>query len=174
MTSARERPFGPRKIEKLEVDTPVSTQRARAEGYAEGFRAGAEAQPDRELYAFVEVPWSSIRAEDTIMGEDGGMYHVVRSGRMPVSGGASVDGLPEPGWIVTLVCGTYRDVTCLDHDTRVSVLVPVALADALTVAHAGLPGSRLIATRPDPGGQFEGDLPWRVALGTDGLPRPAG
>ena len=107
------------------------------------------------------------------MGDDDVLYHVVRSGAVPVSGGgAQPDGTPGGGWIVTLVCGTYREVHQIDHDARVRVLVPVALADALIVSRDGLPGSRLIATRADPGGGFDGDLPWRVEVG--GIPRPAG
>jgi hypothetical protein len=179
MTSQRQRPFGRRapKIDELEIDAPVSTdpvcegfyRAGRDAGYAEGFRDGAAAQPDRELWAFVEVPWSSIRTEDTIMGDDGAHYHVVRSGALPRSGASGVSGEPDApaGWIVTLVCGTYRDVHTLDHDHRVRVLVPVALADALVACHAGLPGSRLIATRGDPGGGFDGDLPWRGVLASD-------
>ena len=169
MTSERQRPFGPRA--ERDMRYVEGWRSGYAEGYAAGFRDGAAAQPDRELWAFVEVPWSAIRTEDTIMGEDGAQYHVVRSGAVPRSGvGASgVSGEPEApaGWIVTLVCGTYRDVHTLDHDHRVRVLVPVALADALVACHAGLPGSRLIATRGDPGGGFDGDLPWRGVLASD-------
>jgi hypothetical protein len=168
MTAPRQRPFGPRAPVVVPPDGDEHPEYTA--GWRDGFAAGAAAQPDRELFAFVEVPWSSIRAEDTFQGEDGGMYHVVRSGRMPNAPGAAVDGSEVPGWIVTLVCGTYRDVITLDHDTRVRVLVPVTLADALIVSHAGLPGSRLIATRADPGGldgeaTFEGDQPWRVEIG---------
>ena len=107
------------------------------------------------------------------MGEDGAVYHVVRSGAVPVSGAGSVAGeLDRAGWIVTLVCGTYREVHELDHDARVRALVPVSLADALTVSRDGLPGCRLIATRTGPDGGTDGDLPWRVEVA--GLPRPAG
>jgi hypothetical protein len=163
MTSERQRPFGARPPEPA--------------GYAEGFRDGAAAQPDRALFALVEVPWSAVRSEDSIMGDDGAFYHVVRSGAVPRSGDRS--GAPhggtdptDGGWIVTLVCGTYREVHELDHDARVRVLVPVTLADALIVSRAGLPGSRLIATRTDPNGGTDGDLPWRTEVG--GIPRPAG
>jgi hypothetical protein len=167
MTSERQRPFGRRWADDAAADD------ARLHGYAEGFRDGAAAQPDRELLALVEVPWSAVRSEDSIMGDDGALYHVVRSGAVPVSGAGSVTGEPGAGgWIVTLVCGTYREVHTLDHDARVRVLVPVALADALIVSRAGLPGARLIATRADPGGGFDGDLPWRTEVG--GIPRPAG
>ena len=176
-STGRQRPFGPRgsgpgspdgKIENLEVDRPLSPQ----ESYAQGFRDGATAQPDRELIAVVEVPLDAVRSGDTIVGEDGEHYHVVRSGRMPESSGVSVDGVPAPGWIVTLVCGTYRDVHTLDHDERVRVLVPVTLADALTVARAGLPGARPIATRGDPGGTFDGDQPWRDEITRELANRP--
>lgn len=160
MTSQRQRPFGPRSPSTETDQHPEYTA-----GWRDGFAAGAQAQPDRELFALVEVPFDAIRAEDTIMGEDGALYHVVRSGRMPMTPGAAVDGAEAPGWIVTLVCGTYRDVITLDHDTRVRVLVPVGVADALIACHAGLPGSRLIATRGDPGGGFDGDQPWRVEIG---------
>ena len=189
---SRQRPFGPR------VD-PGESNRARvrdaeaggwAAGYAEGFRDGAAAQPDRELLALVEVPWSAVRTEDSVQGDDGALYHVVRSGAVPSSGGprsggessAQPDGTSGGGWIVTLVCGTYREVHQIDHDARVRVLVPVALADALIVSRAGLPGCRLIATRADPGPvgsvpRFDGDLPWRTEVGMGshrGVPRPAG
>jgi hypothetical protein len=146
-------------------------------GYAEGFRDGAAAQPDRELFALVEVPWSAVRSEDSVRGDDDALYHVVRSGAVPRSGGPDAStSEADGGWIVTLVCGTYREVHQLDHDARVPVLVPVALADALIVSRAGLPGSRLIATRADPGSRdgsatFDGDLPWRTEVG---IPRPAG
>ena len=171
MTSGRQRPFGAR--------APVTVPAAQDEhpewtaGYAEGFRDGASAQPDRELFALVEVPWSAVRSEDSIAGDDGALYHVVRSGAVPVSGAASVTGESSPGgWIVTLVCGTYREVHELDHDARVRALLPVGLADALTVSRDGLPGCRLIATRTGPDGGTDGDLPWRVEVA--GLPRPAG
>ena len=161
MTSTRRRPFGPRRIGEY------------AQGYAQGFRDGTTAQPDRELYALVDVAWSAVRTEDTIMGEDGALYHVVRSGAVPVSGAAAQpDGTPAAGWIVTLVCGTYRGVHELDHDARVRALVPVGLADALTVSRAGLPGARLIATRTGRDGGTDADPPWRVEI--TGLPRPAG
>jgi hypothetical protein len=97
---------------------------------------------------------------------------------VPVSGGgAQPEGTPARGWIVTLVCGTYREVHTLDHDARVRVLVPVTVADALIVSRNGLPGCRLIATRADPGpvgsaSTFDGDLPWRSEVA--GIPRPAG
>lgn len=182
MTSERQRPFGPGRT--VDVGRVRDAEAGGwAEGYAEGFRDGAAAQPDRELLALVEVPWSAVRTEDSIMGDDGALYHVVRSGAVPVSGsgsgggGAQPDGTSGGGWIVTLVCGTYREVHELDHDARVRVLVPVALADALITSRAGLPGCRLIATRADPGGTFDGDLPWRVEVGAGsprGLPRPAG
>jgi hypothetical protein len=173
LTSGRQRPFGPRSpvaVPPDEDEHPEWTAGYGA-GYAQGFREGAAAQPDRELWAFVEAPWSSIRAEDTIMGDDGAHYHVVRSGAVPRSGG-QVSGVSDEaqvpaGWIVTLVCGTYRDVHTLDHDHRVRVLVPVALADALVACHGAFPGSRLIATRGDPGGGFDGDLPWRGVLASD-------
>lgn len=174
---SRQRPFGPR-------DNGTRNARNSAtDDYAQGFRDGAAAQPDRELLALVEVPWSAVRAEDTIAGDDGALYHVVRSGAVPVSGaGSQPDGTPGGGWIVTLVCGTYREVHELDHDARVRVLVPVALADALIASRAGLPGCRLIATRADPGPVgsepvFDGDLPWRSHVGSRGaagIPRPAG
>jgi hypothetical protein len=167
MTSERQRPFGPRAERDMRH---VESWRA---GYDEGFRDGAAAQPDRELFALVEAPWSSVRTEDTVRGDDDALYHVVRSGAVPVSGAGPSAGEPDAGgWIVTLVCGTYREVHQLDHDARVPVLVPVALADALIVSRAGLPGSRLIATRADPGGGFDGDIPWRTEVA--GLPRPAG
>lgn len=167
MTSERQRPFGARR-------NGTRNPQNSAPDYAQGFRDGASAQPDRELLALVEVPWSAVRAEDSIMGDDGALYHVVRSGAVPRSGGAPDGGTAESdgGWIVTLVCGTYREVHTLDHDARVRVLVPVTLADALIVSRDGLPGSRLIATRADPGGGFDGDLPWRVEVA--GIPRPAG
>lgn len=159
MTAERQRPFGPR---------PVSADEATVHpewsaGYAEGFRDGAAAQPDRTCHVEVEVPWSSVRAEDTVIGDDGAHYHVVRSGRVPASGG------DDPGgWIVTLVSGTYREVHCRDHDERVRVLMPVSHADALSVTRAAL-GGRLQATRADPGpvgsaATFDGDLPWRAGL----------
>lgn len=172
MTSGRQRPFGPRGGTVPAVPDESEHPEWTA-GYAEGFRDGASAQPDRELFVLVEVPWSAVRTEDSIMGEDGALYHVVRSGAVPVSGGGSVAGeLSGGGWIVTLVCGTYREVHELDHDARVPALVPVALADALIASRDGLPGCRLIATRADPGGGFDGDLPWRVQVA--GIPRPAG
>jgi len=169
VTSERQRPFGPRGVPVGRVrDAEAGGWAAGyAEGYAQGFRDGAAAQPDRELLAFVEVPWSSVRTEDTVKGDDGAHYHVVRSGAVPRSG-VSDDASSAAGWIVTLVCGTYRDVHTVDHDQRVRVLVPVNLADALVVAHAGLPGARLIATRADPDGGFDGDLPWRTEVG--GIP----
>ena len=169
MTSERQRPFGPRGVPVGRVrDAEAGGWAAGyAEGYAQGFRDGAAAQPDRELLAFVEVPWSSVRTEDTVKGDDGAHYHVVRSGAVPRSG-VSDDASSAGGWIVTLVCGTYRDVHTVDHDQRVRVLVPVTLADALVVARAGLPGARLIATRADPDGGFDGDLPWRTEVG--GIP----
>ena len=166
MTSERQRPFGPRGVPVGRVrDAEAGGWAAGyAEGYAQGFRDGAAAQPDRELLTFVEVPWSSVRTEDTVKGDDGAHYHVVRSGAVPRSG-VSDDASSADGWIVTLVCGTYRDVHTVDHDQRVRVLVPVTLADALVVARAGLPGARLIATRADPDGGFDGDLPWRTEVG---------
>jgi len=172
MTSARQRPFGARGIERRWADE-AALDDARLHGYAEGFRDGAAAQPDRELFALVEVPWSAVRSEDSIMGDDDALYHVVRSGAVPVSGAGSSTGEPSTGgWIATLVCGTYREVHTLDHDARVRVLVPVTLADALIVSRAGLPGARLLATRTDPNGGTDGDLPWRTEIG--GIPRPAG
>ena len=167
MTSERRRPFGARQ------NGTQNSQSSVTDDYAQGFRDGAAAQPDRELYALVEVPWSAVRTEDSIMGEDGALYHVVRSGAVPVSGAAAQpDGTDGGGWIVTLVCGTYRGVHELDHDARVRALVPVGLADALIVSRDGLPGSRLIATRAGPDGGTDGDPPWRVEIA--GLPRPAG
>jgi hypothetical protein len=166
MTSERQRPFGPNRagpVARVRDGEPGGW----AAGYAEGFRDGAGAQPDRELFALIEVAWSAVRSEDSIMGDDGALYHVVRSGALP-GGPAPADG----GWIVTLVCGSYREVHQLDQDARVRVLVPVGLADALIVSRAGLPGCRLIATRTNPNGDPDPDLPWRTELA--GLPRPAG
>lgn len=168
VTPARQRPYGPRGTGQGREHGRVRDAEAGgwAAGYAQGFRDGVEAQPDRELYAVVEVPWSSVRAEDTVIGDDGAHYHVVRSGRVPASGGACGPAGSSTGWIVTLVSGTYREVHCRDHDERVRVLMPVSHADALSVTRAAL-GGRLIATRADPGPvgsetTFDGDLPWRV------------
>jgi len=168
VTSERQRPFGPRGVPVGRVrDAEAGGWAAGyAEGYAQGFRDGAAAQPDRELLTFVEVPWSSVRTEDTVKGDDGAHYHVVRSGAVPRSG-VSDDASSAGGWIVTLVCGTYRDVHTVDHDQRVRVLVPVTLADALVVARRTA-GRALIATRADPDGGFDGDLPWRTEVG--GIP----
>jgi hypothetical protein len=140
----RTRPFGPR--------SPGSY----ADGYDAGFRAGVAAQPPRELYAPVPVPWRVVRAQDVIEGEDGELYGVLRSGWTAGPDGQRVT------WALTLACGTYRELIEGGPDDPARVLVSVSLLDAVALTGAAL-DARLIATRTDPDGGTTGDLAWRGA-----------
>ena len=137
MTPDRTRPFG-----------------GYADGYAAGFAAGVAAQPPRELYAPVPVPWRRVRAQDVIEGEDRELYGVIRSGWTAGPDGQRVT------WALTLGCGTYRELIEGGPDDPARVLVSVSLLDAMALTGEQL-GAALIATRTDPDGGSTGDLPWR-------------
>lgn len=108
----------------------------------------AERLPD-DLLTAVPLPWRVVRAEDVIRGDDDELYSVVRSGSI------------GPGsWGLTLACGNYRQTHEGEPDEPAAVLVPVNLADALTLTREQM-GAQMIASRTAPDGSADGDLMWR-------------
>jgi hypothetical protein len=124
--------------------------------YADGFAAGAAARVPHDLFAPLPVPWRTVRAEDVVMGDDGELYSVERSGWIGASG---PDGRPTT-WGLTLVCGAWRDTIPGGPDDLAHVLTRVGTVDAVTVTREAL-GARLLATRSVDGVPVEPDLMWK-------------
>ena len=134
-----------------------------AEGYAAGFRDGLAAQPPRELYAPVQVPWRRVRARDVVVDyPDPDEHGDVEPDLWAVERSGWVIDLEsrERAWGLTVV-GLGRQRLAADPDDRITVLVRCDLHDAVALTGEQL-GARLIATRTSPDGTTDGDPAWRA------------
>lgn len=95
------------------------------------------------------VAWRALRHGCVIRGDDGALYLVTTSGRG--QGGR---------WVLALACGPWHDEIEGAADDAAAVLVPAALADAVTLCREQL-GATLSAVVLDASGGDEPDLIWR-------------
>lgn len=94
------------------------------------------------------VAWRALRRGCVIRGDDGALYLVTTSGRG--QGGR---------WVLALACGPWHDEIEGAADDAAAVLVPAAVADAVTLCRRQLGAT--LAGPLDASGGDEPDLIWR-------------
>jgi hypothetical protein len=126
------------------------------EAWAAGRAVGLAERVPPYVFVDAELAWRVIRRGDAIVGDDDLIYTVVRSGwnEHPRAPG-------EPGcWGLTLASGTYREQFTGDPDEQARVLLRAGLVDAVRLTREALE-ARVITTRRNADGTYDGDLLWR-------------
>lgn len=142
----------------------------------EAFAAGVAAQPPRDCYVPVQVPWRRVRARDVVVDYPAESYGDPDEAGDPAGSHGEPDlwAVERSGWVIDLdsrerawgltVNGLGRQRIAADPDDRIDVLVRSDLHDAVALTGEQL-GARLIATRTSQDGTTDGDPAWRAEDG---------